>query len=164
MEELELERLTMADGSSVVLTTGHVYQHKNSGWRGDSKVIIPRQAVTSVRIEWRRRLGFVFVGAILLAVSAALYVFNFKLSLPVLVAPALAVLGLLIMLISCIRSNTLQITAPGATLGGQPTNYDAARMFCVLLLSAANEPGPARETDEKATTEKPDPLEPKWEL
>jgi hypothetical protein len=163
MEEIELDRLAMADGSNMVLTTRHVYQHKDSGWRGDSKVIIPREAITSVTIAWRRRLVFLFVGATLLAVAAALHVFSFQLSLPEFVAPVLAGFGVLIMLITWARSNTIQIIAPGATIEGQANNYDAARRFCALLLSPVHEPLP-REDDEKATIEKRDPLEPKWEL
>jgi hypothetical protein len=163
MEEIELDRLTMADGSSIVLTTRHVYQHKDGGWLGDSKVIIPREAVTSVTLLWRRRLVFLLVGAILLAAAAALHVFRFQLALPEFVAPAVAVLGVLIMLITWLRSNTVQIMAPGATLEGQPNSYDAARRFCALLLSPVHEPL-TRDNHETATTVKRDPLEPKWEL
>jgi hypothetical protein len=164
MEEIELERLMMTDGSSVVLTTRHVYQDKDSGWRGDSKIIIPRQAITSVSLAWRRRSGFLFAGAILLAVSAALYLFSFQLALPVFVAPAVAGLGLLIMLIYLVRSYAIQIMAQSASIEGRPTNYDAARAFCTALLSPVNEPLLAPDNNEKATTEKHDRLEPKWEL
>jgi hypothetical protein len=163
MEEIELDRLTMADGSIIVLTTRHVYQHYDNGWRGDAKVIIAREAITSVTIAWRRRLVFLLVGATLLAAAAALHVFGFQLSLPEFVAPALAVLGVLIMLITWVRSNTVQIMAPGATIEGQPNNYDASRRFCALLLSPVHEP-PTRDNDEKGTTERPEALEPKWEL
>jgi len=163
-EGIELGRLTMADNSYVILTKHHVYLHKDSGWRGDAIVIIPREAITSVRIEWRRHSGFLLAGAIVLATAVALQIFSFPLSLPFFAIPGLAVMGLGVMLASWTRSKIIQIMAATAAIEGQPSSYDDAQKFCRLFVAPANQHPLVGENDEKSTAKKQVSQEARWEL
>ena len=50
----------LTDKSDLVLTTLHVLQHQDRGIFGESHAIIPREAITSVRLSWRRSRGLIF--------------------------------------------------------------------------------------------------------
>ena len=57
----ELGWLRLTDKSNLVLTSLHVLQHQDRGIFGESQAIIPRKAITSVRLSWRSR-GLNFSG------------------------------------------------------------------------------------------------------
>lgn len=65
--EIELRRLPMSDQSVVVLTTLHVYHHKDKGMFGEDKTAIRHGAITSVQIGWKRSEALLWSGIILLA-------------------------------------------------------------------------------------------------
>jgi hypothetical protein len=163
-EELELARLLMADNSEMVLTTRHVYQRKDSGWRGETSVAIPRGAITSIKIEWHRNLGFIAAGVIVLAIAAALYFITFPFPVPAFAAPVGAVFGVALMLLCLIKSKSIHIAAPTVTVGGEPDDYEQAESFCDLLLNDVRElPEPAKK-NETATTPKDESPDSKWQL
>jgi hypothetical protein len=73
-ERDELGWLRLTDKSDLVLTTLHVLQHRDRGIFGKSHVIIPRKAITSVRLSWRRSRGLVVLGTILLVIYVILMI------------------------------------------------------------------------------------------
>ena len=163
-QEIELARLVMADSSNLVLTNQNVYQRTNRGWIGQTTVIIPRAAITSVKLEWRRSLGLLNFGLVLLIVSVPLQFLELPFSVPYYVAPALAVLGVALMLLSIVKSKVIQIMAPSAAIGGRPRNYDDAQSFCSLILSPKNEPPPSSVGNEKTAANKRNPVDSQWHL
>jgi len=68
----ELGWLRLTDKSDLVLTTLHVLQHQDRGIFGESHAIIPREAITSVRLSWRRSRGLIIMGTILLVICMIL--------------------------------------------------------------------------------------------
>lgn len=66
--EIELRRLPMSDDSVVVLTTLHVYHHKDKGMFGEDKTTIRHGAITSVQIGWKRSEWLLWSGIILLTI------------------------------------------------------------------------------------------------
>jgi hypothetical protein len=70
----ELGWLRLTDKSDLVLTTLHVLQHQDRGMFGESHAIIPRKAITSVRLSWRRSQGLVVLGTILLVIYVILMI------------------------------------------------------------------------------------------
>ena len=161
-QEIELARLSMADSSNLVLTNQNIYQRTNRGWIGRTNVMIPRAAITTVRLEWRRSLGLLNFGLVLLIVSAPLQFLELPFSLPFYVAPTLAVLGVALMLLSIVKSKVIQIMAPSAAIGGTPRNYDDAQRFCSLILSAMNEQAPPGVDNEKTAAAKRDAVDSRW--
>src|SRR5438067_9620694 len=73
-EGIELGWLRLTDKSDLVLTTLHVLQHQDRGIFGESHAIIPRKAITTVRISWRRSRGLLVVGTILLVIYLILII------------------------------------------------------------------------------------------
>jgi hypothetical protein len=140
-QEIELARLSMADSSNLVLTNQNVYHRTNRGWIGQRNVIIPRATITTVKLEWRRSLGLLNFGLVLLMVSVPLQFLELPFFLPSYVAPTLAGLGVVLMLLSIVKSKVIQIMAPSAAIGGTPRNYDDAQRFCSLVLSAMTHNG-----------------------
>jgi hypothetical protein len=164
MQEIELARLLMADSSNLVLTNQHVYQRTNRGWIGQTNVIIPRAAITTVKLEWRRSLALLNFGLVLLMVSVPLQFLELPFSVPYYVAPALAVLGVALILLSIVKSKVIQVMAPSAAIGGTPRNYDDAQRFCSLILSAINEQPPSGAGNEKTAANKRDAVNSQWHL
>src|SRR5512144_1106783 len=70
----ELGWLRLTDKSDLVLTSLHVLQHQDRGIFGESHAIIPRKAITSVRLSWRRRQGLVVLATMLLVVYVILMI------------------------------------------------------------------------------------------
>lgn len=68
----ELGWLRLTDKSDLVLTSLHVLQNQDRGIFGESHAIIPRKAITSVRLSWRRSRGLIFLGTILLVICMIL--------------------------------------------------------------------------------------------
>lgn len=73
-EEIEIGWVRLADNSDLVLTSLHVFQHKDGGIFGESKAIIRREAVTMVRVGWQRSRTLLALGSLLLAVFLGLMV------------------------------------------------------------------------------------------
>jgi len=73
-EGIELGWLRLTDKSDLVLTTLHVLQHQDRGIFGENHAIIPRKAITTVRISWRRSRGLLVVGTILLVIYLILII------------------------------------------------------------------------------------------
>jgi hypothetical protein len=163
-QDVELARLAMTDRSHIILTNHHVSRRKNSGWRGKNGVIIPREAITSVSLEWHRNLGFIIAGALVLLVSLAPQVFTLPFSLPVFVQPTVAAVGVAITLLSLIKSKTIQIASPTAAIEGEPDDYEDAEKFCDLLLTGTKERPPAGKNDEMEVPNKHPPVDSKWQL
>ena len=163
-QEIELARLLMADNSNLVLTNQNIYQRTNRGWIGRATVIIPRAAITSVKLEWRRSLGLLNFGLVLLIVSVPLQFLELPFSVPYYVAPAVAVLGVAVLLLSIVKSKVIQVMAPSAAIGGAPRNYDDAQKFCSLILSAKNDPPPSAVGNEKTAANKRDAVDSQWHL
>lgn len=163
-QDVEVARLAMTDRSDVVLTTHHVSRRKDSGWRGENSVIIPREAITSVSLEWHRNLGFIIAGAIVLLISLAPQVFTLPFSLPVFVQPTVAAVGVAIMLLSLIRSKSIQIAGPTAAIEGEPDDYEDAEKFCDLLLTGTKERPPGGKNNELEVRSKHEATDSKWQL
>ena len=125
---------------------------------------LPRAAITTVRLEWRRSLGLLNFGLVLLIVSAPLQFLELPFSVPYYVAPALAVLGVALLLLSIVKSKVIQVMAPSAAIGGAPRNYDDAQKFCSLILSAKNDPPPSGVGNEKTAANKRDAVDSQWHL
>lgn len=163
-DEVELARLLMADNSEMVLTTHHVYQRKDRGWRGEVRVVIPREAITSIKIEWHRNLGFIVGGVIALAIGGALYFVDFPFPVPEFAAPVAAIFGVALMLLCLIKSKSIHITASTVTIGGEPDDYKQAERFYALLLGDGKELPETAKQNEVATPPKDETQESKWQL
>jgi hypothetical protein len=73
-EEMEVGWLRLSDESDLVLTNLHVFQRHDRGIFGESQVVIPRKAITSVLISWRRSRGLVVLGTILVLIWLGLMI------------------------------------------------------------------------------------------
>lgn len=144
----ELGWLRLTDKSDLVLTTLHVLQHQDRGIFGESHAIIPRRAITSVRLSWRRRRALIFLGTFLLVIYVILMISSIiagpaweeALTLSSLAMSFIqygSLLGGIVVyvLFWFAKRNVIQIMAPTATLGGRPRSYEEADKFCALLVS-----------------------------
>jgi hypothetical protein len=147
-EEDELAWLRLTDKSDLVLTSLHVLQHRDRGIFGESHAIIPRKAITSVRLSWRRSRGLIFLGTILLVicmiVTIGLIIQDRAWAETLAISPlAMSLIqygslsgGLVIyVLFWFTKRNEIQIMASTATVGGIPRSYEEADKFCALLVS-----------------------------
>ena len=147
-ERTELGWLRLTDKSDLVLTTLHVLQHQDKGIFGESHAIIPRKAITSIRLSWRRSRALIFLGTILLLICAiftigliiegrawieALTLSPFAMSF-IQYGSLLGGLAVYI-LFWFTKRNEIQIITPTATIGGIPRRYEEADKFCALLVS-----------------------------
>ena len=144
----ELGWLRLTDKSDLVLTTLHVLQHQDRGIFGESHAIIPREAITSVRLSWRRSRGLIIMGTILLVICMILtigLIIEGRAWVDALTLSPVAMSfiqygslsgGLAVyVLFWFTKRNEIQIMAPTATLGGIPRSYEEADKFCALLVS-----------------------------
>jgi hypothetical protein len=165
----ELGWLRLTDKSDLVLTTLHVLQHRNRGIFGESHVIIPRKAITSVRLSWRRSRGLVVLGTILLVIYVILMIgpiiagpaWEQALTVSVLAMPLIQYGTLLCgiavyVLFWFAKRNEIRIMAPTAILGGTPRSYEEADKFCALLVSELE--------DQPRATNKSETADPDWRL
>jgi hypothetical protein len=144
----ELGWLRLTDKSDLVLTTLHVLQHQDRGIFGESHAIIPREAITSVRLSWRRSRGLIILGTVLLVICMILtigLIIEGRAWVDALTLSPVAMSfiqygslsgGLAVyVLFWFTKRNEIQIMAPTATLGGIPRSYEEADKFCALLVS-----------------------------
>ena len=147
-EGAELGWLRLTDKSNLVLTSLHVLQHQDRGIFGESHTIIPRKAITSVQLSWRRSQTLLFLGTMCLVISAIMMV-GLMLRGPAWIealrlsstAMSFIQYGLLLggigvyILFWAAKRNEIQILTPTANLGGTPVGYEEADKFCALLVS-----------------------------
>ncbi len=167
-EGIELGWLRLTDKSDLVLTTLHVLQHQDRGIFGESHAIIPRKAITTVRISWRRSRGLLVVGTILLVIYLILIIGSISGSLVGILsweqalnlsssAVSFIEYGLLLAGIGIFvwfwfyKRYEIQIMAPTATLEGIPRSYEEGKKFCSLLVSELkDQPRTAKESENEA--------------
>ena len=145
----ELGWLRLSDKSDLVLTSLHVLQHQDRGIFGESNAIIPRKAITSVRLSWRRSRWLIFLGTILLVICMILTI------------------GLIIegrAWVEALRLNEIQIMASTATLGGMPRSYEEADKFCALLVSELEDQPSATNKGENGAPSRPKESDHEWRL
>ena len=171
-EGVELGWLSLTDKSDLVLTRLHVLQHQDRGIFGESHTIIPRQAITSIQLSWRRSQALIFLGTIFLVISVILIVGSIvrgpawgealKLSSSAIsfIQYGLLLGGIVVyMLFWFAKRNEIRIFTPTATLGGIPIGYEEADKFCALLVSELeNQPRVTnkREIEEASTPKAPE--------
>ena len=180
-DERELGWLRLTDKSQLVLTTGHVFQHQDYGIFGENRAIIPRRAITTVRLSWQRSRGALLFGLILFLSSLALIVANqmnqpegisFNTRLFVISSSTLSLIqyGLLIAGLALIalfwfhKKNEIQILGSAGSIGGTPIHYEDAEEFCLLLMGARKEPSPAAAIVEPEPENSPKTADPDWRL
>ena len=180
-DERELGWLRLTDKSQLVLTTGHVFQHQDYGIFGENRAIIPRGAITTVRLSWQRSRGALLFGLILFLASLALIIANqmnqpegisFNTRLVVISSSTLSLIqyGLLIAGLAPIalfwfhKKNEIQILGSAGSIGGTPINYEDAEEFCLLLMGARKEPPPAAAIVEPEPENSPKTADPDWRL
>jgi hypothetical protein len=171
-DEVELGWLKLTDNSDLVLSAGHISQQQDSGIFGESRTIIPREAITAVRLSWQRSRGALIMGVLLLLgclifllrellsvsslISRAAQVLNLSTSTLSFIQYALLIAGIgLLLLFWFYKRYEIQITSAGASIGGNPRSYDDADKFCSLLLSGARELPPVAKAPRREEIEQP---------
>ena len=180
-DERELGWLRLTDKSQLVLTTGHVFQHQDYGVFGENRAIIPRKAITTVRLSWQRSRGALVLGLILFLASLAMIIAN-QMSQPegitlntrlFAVSPStlswiqygLLIAGLaLIALFWFHKRNEIQILGGTGSIGGTPVNYEDAEEFCLLLMGAGKKAAPTIANVEPEPENSPKTTDPDWRL
>jgi hypothetical protein len=173
----ELGWLRLTDKSDLVLTSLHVLQHQDRGIFGESHAIIPRKAITSVRLSWRRSQGLIFLGTILLVIYVSLMIGSMiagpaweqALTLSSLAMSFIQYGSLLggigvFVLFWFAKRNEIQIMAPMATLGGRPRSYEEADKFCALLVSELEDQPRATKKSESEAVSRPKAADHDWRL
>jgi hypothetical protein len=173
----ELGWLRLTDKSDLVLTTLHVLQHQDRGIFGESHAIIPREAITSVRLSWRRSRGLLVLGTILLVISMILtigLIIEGRAWVEALTLSPLAMsfiqYGSLLggiavyVLFWFTKRNQIQIMAPTATLGGIPRSYEEADKFCALLVSELEDQSGATNKSKSEVPSRPKAADHEWRL
>src|SRR4029077_19012455 len=173
----ELGWLRLSDKSDLVLTSLHVLQHQDRGIFGESNAIIPRKAITSVRLSWRRSRGLIFLGTILLVICMILtigLIIEGRALVEALTLSSLAMsfiqygslsgaIGVYV-LFWFAKRNEIQIMAPTATLGGMPRSYEEAYKFCALLVSELEDHPSATNKGENGAPSRPKEADHEWRL
>jgi hypothetical protein len=173
----ELGWLRLTDKSDLVLTTLQVLQHQDRGIFGESHAIIPRKAITSVRLSWRRSRGLLVLGTILLVISMILtigLIIEGRAWVEALTLSPLAMsfiqYGSLLggiavyVLFWFTKRNEIQIMAPTATLGGIPRSYEEADKFCALLVSELEDQSGATNKSKSEVPSRPKAADHEWRL
>jgi hypothetical protein len=180
-DERELGWLRLTDKSQLVLTTGHVFQHQDYGIFGENRAIIPRRAITTVRLTWQRSRSALLFGLILFLAALGLIIANqmnqpegIALNTRLFAIPSstlsliqygLLVTGLaLIALFWFHKKNEIQILGGTGSIGGTPVDYEAAEDFCLLLMGASKEPTPPVANVEPEPENSPKTTDPDWRL
>ncbi len=173
----ELGWLRLTDKSELVLTTLHVLQHQDRGMFGESHAIIPRKAITSVRLSWRRSQGLVVLGTILLAIYV-IFMIGSIIADPAweqaLTMSSLAMsfiqygslsggIGVYV-LFWFAKRNEIEIMAPTTTIGGIPRSYEEADKFCALLVSELEDQPRATNKSESEAASSPKAADHDWRL
>ena len=173
----ELGWLRLTDKSDLVLTTLQVLQHQDRGIFGERHAIIPRKAITSVRLSWRRSRGLLVLGTILLVSSMILtigLIIEGRAWVEALTLSPLAMsfiqYGSLLggiavyVLFWFTKRNEIQIMAPTATLGGIPRSYEEADKFCALLVSELEDQSGATNKSKSEVPSRPKAADHEWRL
>jgi hypothetical protein len=173
----ELGWLRLTDKSDLVLTTLHVLQHQDRGMFGESHAIIPRKAITSVRLSWRRSQGLVVLGTILLVIYVILMIGSMiagpaweqALTMSSLAMSFIQYGSLLggigvYVLFWFAKRNEIEIMAPTATIGGIPRSYEEADKFCALLVSELEDQPRATNNSESEAASSPKAADHDWRL
>ena len=173
----ELGWLRLSDKSDLVLTSLHVLQHQDRGIFGESNAIIPRKAITSVRLSWRRSQGLVVLGTILLAIYV-IFMIGSIIAGPAweqaLTMSSLAMsfiqygslsggIGVYV-LFWFAKRNEIEIMAPTTTIGGIPRSYEEADKFCALLVSELEDQPRATNKSESEAASSPKAADHDWRL
>jgi len=177
-EEIERGWLKLTNDSNLVLTSRHVLQYTDRGTLGESRTIIPRHAVTTVRIGWRRSRSLIVVavlllGAFLLLIFGNLYGapgwldlanLNLSSSAITVIPYAFLLAGVTLFVLFWFHQRTeIEISGPSGTIGGIVKNYEEAETFCRFLLAeTAENPAEAAGDSEPATRQKT--AESDWQL
>jgi hypothetical protein len=173
----ELGWLRLTDKSTLILTTLHVVHHQDRGIFGESHAIIPRKAITSVRLSWRRSRGLIFLGTILLVICMILtigLIIEGRAWVEALTLSPLAMsfiqygslaggIGVYV-LFWFAKRNEIQIMAPTATLGGMPRSYEEADKFCALLVSELEDQPSATNKGENGVPSRRKESDHEWRL
>jgi hypothetical protein len=163
-EEIKLGCLSLTDKRELVLTLRHVFQHQDRGIFGESHEIIPRHAITTVRISWQRSRGLVVLGTIFLITFLVLMIgsivpepvripeweqtLNLSPFAASLIRYGSLVSGIAIFILFWFhKRNEIHIMAPTTTLGGIPRSYEEAEKFCFLMDSAMKDQAATAENE-----------------
>jgi hypothetical protein len=173
----ELGWLRLTDKSDLVLTTLHVLQHRDRGIFGESHAIIPRKAITSIRLSWRRSRELIFLGTIFLVISMILTIGLIVAGRAWVDALTLSPLAMsfiqygslsggvvVYVLFWFTKRNEIQIMAPTATLGGKPRSYEEADRFCALLVSELEDQPMATNKSKSETRRRMKAADHEWRL
>ena len=173
----ELGWLRLTDKSDLVLTTLHVLQHQDRGMFGESHAIIPRKAITSVRLSWRRSQGLVVLGTILLVIYVILMIGSIiagpaleqaltlsPLAMSFIQYGSLSGVIAVYVLFWFAKRNEIEIMAPTATIGGIPRSYEEADKFCALLVSELEDQLRATNKSESEAASSPKAADHDWRL
>ena len=180
-DDIELGWLRLTNRTQLVLTTRHVFQQQDYGIFGENRTIIPRRAITTVRLGWQRSRWAMFFGFILLVSSLALIIatqINQPNSLPFgagrfVAAPSTLSLiqyGLLIAALALFvlfwfhKRSEFQIVAFTGSIGGTPLRYEDAEEFCLLLVGASRDAAPAAPVAEPEVESSPKTSDRDWRL
>jgi hypothetical protein len=180
-EEIELGSLKLTDKSELVLTTLHVFQHEQKGILGEKQTIIPRNAITTVRLGWERSRWLAVLGTVLFVVSFVLMIsfkvadfigalsrnqiLNFSSSAIPFIEYSLIVGGIgLFLLFWFDKRMQIQIVAPGGTIGGMPRSFEEAQRFCALFIPKMREQLAMAQQAEQRAASKPKAVDPDWQF
>ena len=176
-EGSELGWLKLSDKSDLVLTSLHVLQHQDRGIFGESHAIIPRKAITSVRLSWRRSRGLIILATVLLVICMILtigLIIEGRAWVEALTLSPLAMSFLqygslsggiaVYVLFWFTKRNEIQIMAPTATLGGIPRSYEEADKFCALLVSELEDQSRPMKKSESEAPSRPKAADYQWRL
>ena len=176
-EEMEVGWLRLRDESDLVLTNLHVFQRQDKGIFGETQVIIPRKAITTVQISWRRSRGLVVLGTILLVIGLGLMISANVSGLapeqvlqlassPVLLIQYGSLLGGICawVLFWFYKRNEIRIVAPTESLGGVPQSYEEAQKFCSLIVAGMRDQPAAVKEKQKEAAERSKTAEHDWRL
>jgi hypothetical protein len=167
----------LRDEGDLVLTNLHVFQRQDRGIFGESQVIIPRRAITTVLISWRRSRGLVVLGTVLLIIGLGLMISANVSGLAPEQVLQLASSAVLLIQYGCLlggicawvlfwlyKRNEIRIVAPTESLGGVPQSYEEAQKFCSLIVAGMRDQPAAGKEKEKEAAERSKTAEHDWRL
>src|SRR4030095_9409663 len=144
---------------------------------GESHAIIPREAITSVRLSWRRSRGLIIMGTILLVICMVLtigLIIEGRAWVDALTLSPVAMSfiqygslsgGLAVYVLFWVtQRNEIQIMAPTATLGGIPRSYEEADKFCALMVSEFEDQPRATNNSKSEAPSRPKAADHEWRL
>ena len=180
-EESEIGWLRLADKSDLVLTERHVFQQRDSGFFGESRTTIQRQAITSVRISWERSRVLLVLGVLLIVMFSIIFValiigvpaelarwdasFRANSSFVSFIEYGSLVGGVALLFLFVLnKRNQIQISTSGATLGGEPRSYEEAEQFYTLLVGGLKSKAQTSDEKESETSSRTTATDHDWRL